>query len=368
MISLNPLRILAVDVGGGTQDVLVYESDREIENCFKMVLPSQTQIVASRIRRATAAGRAIHLSGSLMGGGASGNAIEDHLSAGLAVSSSEEAARTVHNDLERVRTLGIEVTSTPPQDAEVIWMRDIDLEALAVSLSAHEIPVPDIYAIAVQDHGYMPGTGGREFRSEFLSSLLENGGDVTNMVYREPPEYMIRMQTVARDVPGAFVMDTGAAAVLGSLGDARIAEHVLDRGGILVNIGNLHTFAVAMRGGSIYGLFEHHTGGVTPAWLHELVERLKSGSLTQAEVKAHGGHGAAFSPDYAEAGPIQFVAVTGPNRRIAAPLGYYQAAPHGDMMLTGSYGLVEGVMRTLTKEGRTLPVSSLAGDSSIPPA
>jgi uncharacterized protein (DUF1786 family) len=359
MMSLSPLRILAVDVGGGTQDVLVYDSDREIENCFKMVLPAQTQIVAARIRKATAAGRSIYLAGSLMGGGASGNAIEEHLAAGLPVSSSGEAARTVHNDLDRVRKLGIEITSTPPPDAEVIWLRDIDLEALALSLAAHEIAVPEMYAIAVQDHGYLPGSGGREFRSEFLSSLLENGGEVTNMVYREPPEYMIRMRTVARDAPRAFMMDTGAAAVLGSLGDARIAEHVLDHGGILVNIGNLHTFAVAMRGGRIYGLFEHHTGGVTPAWLHQLVERLKSGSLTHAEVKAHGGHGAAFSSEYAAAGPFQFVAVTGPNRRIAAPLGYYQAAPHGDMMLTGSYGLVEGVMRTLTSEGHALPVSSL---------
>lgn len=359
MTSLDPLRVLAVDVGGGTQDVLVYDSGREIENCFKMVLPAQTQIVAARIRRATASGRSIYLAGSLMGGGASGHAIEEHLAAGLPIWSSAEAARTVHNDLDRVRKIGVEITSTPPAAAEVIWMRDIDLDALAVSLAAHEIPIPEMYAVAVQDHGYLPGAGGREFRSEFLSSLLENGGEVTNMVYRQPPEYMIRMQTVARDAPGAFIMDTGAAAVLGSLGDPRIAEHVLDRGGILVNIGNLHTFAVAMRGARIFGLFEHHTGGVTPEWLHHLVERLKSGSLTHDEVKAHRGHGAAFSPEYAEAGPFEFVAVTGPNRRIAAALGYYQAAPHGDMMLTGSYGLVEGVLRTLTAEGHALPVSSL---------
>lgn len=362
MNSLDPLRILAVDVGGGTQDVLVYDSEREIENCFKLVLPAQTQIVASRIRKATAAGRPIYLTGSLMGGGASGHAIEEHIAAGLVVWSSEDAARTVHNDLDRVQQLGVEIAAAPPENAEVISMRDIDLDALSQSLSVHEIEVPEIYAIAVQDHGFLPGSGGREFRSEFLSSLLENGGDVTNMVYREPPEYMIRMQTVARDALGAFIMDTGAAAVLGSLGDPLIAEHVLDDGGILVNIGNLHTFAVAMRGGRIFGLFEHHTSGVTPRWLGELIERLKSGSLTRAEVKAHGGHGAAFSPEYVEAGPFEFVAVTGPNRRIASPLGYYQAAPHGDMMLTGSYGLVEGVLRTLAAEGHALPVSSLIAD------
>ncbi|MCD6033909.1 MAG: hypothetical protein K0S78_6095, partial [Thermomicrobiales bacterium] len=34
---------------------------------------------------------------------------------------------------------------------------------------------------------------------------------------------------------------------------------------------------------------------------------------------------------------------TGPNRRLARGLGYHEAAPHGDMMLTGAWGLVEGV-------------------------
>ena len=83
---LDPIRVLAVDVGAGTQDILVYESDRPIENCVKLMLPSQTQVVAGRIRRATQAGKAIHLTGSVMGGGASSAAVEAHLAAGLSVS------------------------------------------------------------------------------------------------------------------------------------------------------------------------------------------------------------------------------------------------------------------------------------------
>jgi len=43
------MRILAIDVGMGTQDILLYDSNKNIENCFKMVLPSQTQIIAKRI-------------------------------------------------------------------------------------------------------------------------------------------------------------------------------------------------------------------------------------------------------------------------------------------------------------------------------
>ena len=54
-------RVLAVDVGTGTQDILLFESDRAIENCFQMVMPSPTVIVAERIHRATAEGRPVLL-------------------------------------------------------------------------------------------------------------------------------------------------------------------------------------------------------------------------------------------------------------------------------------------------------------------
>ena len=54
-------RILAIDAGAGTQDILLYESDKTIENCVKMVLPSQTTIVAGRVRQATARGEDVFL-------------------------------------------------------------------------------------------------------------------------------------------------------------------------------------------------------------------------------------------------------------------------------------------------------------------
>ena len=143
------------------------------------------------------------------------------------------------------------------------------------------------------------------------------------MLYREPPEYMLRMRAVTRDLPGAFVMDTGAAVVLGILGDPQVAR-AADAGAILVNIGNMHTFGVALRGRRVFGLFEHHTGGITPAILRQLVDRLRAGTLTHQEVLDFGGHGAAFVPDYALAGPFDFVAITGPNRGVADELGYHQ--------------------------------------------
>ncbi|MCO5220121.1 MAG: DUF1786 domain-containing protein [Thermomicrobiales bacterium] len=64
------------------------------------------------------------------------------------------------------------------------------------------------------------------------------------------------------------------------------------------------------------------------------------------------GHGAAFDDAYRSLEPFQFVAITGPNRGIARGLGYHEAAPHGDMMLTGSFGLVDAVLARTRGAGR----------------
>ena len=98
----NPIRILAVDVGTGTQDILLFESGKTIENNFKMVMPSPTVIVAERIKRATERGQAILLTGVTMGGGPSHWAARDHALAGYAV-----AAWVVHpNRVTRLAAAG----------------------------------------------------------------------------------------------------------------------------------------------------------------------------------------------------------------------------------------------------------------------
>jgi uncharacterized protein (DUF1786 family) len=336
--------ILAIDVGAGTQDILLYDPEREPENCLKLVLPSQTQIVGRRVREATARGKAIHLSGVVMGGGASSDAMKEHLAAGLPLSATEDAARTIHNDLARVRALGVEIRPDAPADAVVIETADIDLDALANALSPFGVELPSMVAVAVQDHGFRPGAGNNEVRFEYLQGLLAGGGDLRRMVYTEPPAGMTRMAAVRQAHPGAVLMDTGAAAVLGALGDPTVAEAAAEQGAILVNVGNMHTFATLVRGNRLYGLFEHHTGGITPRIIGALVERLRDATLdTEGFRQSFDGHGAALDPAYRDVGPFTFVAVTGPHRRLARGLGYHEAAPHGDMMLAGSWGLVEGV-------------------------
>lgn len=360
MTLTHPIRILAIDAGAGTQDILVYESDRSIENCAKLILPSQTRVVASQIHDATERRVPIYLAGHLMGGGASSEAIEAHLRAGLPVYSAIEPARTLHNDLERVQRLGVQIRDIPPAGAEIIWLQDVDLDGIRTALARFDVPLPSLSAIAVQDHGFIAGSGAREFRYEFLQQLLAQGGDLRDMIFRIVPDYMIRMRAVQQALPGALVMDTGAAAVLGILGDPVVARSASDAGAILVNIGNMHTFAIALRGTRVYGIAEHHSGGITPAVLGHLVDQLASGRLTHTEVTALGGHGAAFVPDYAASAPFPTVAITGPNRSVARELGYYEAVPHGDMMLSGPFGLVEGTLRLLEREGHETELSLIA--------
>jgi len=102
----------------------------------------------------------------------------------------------------------------------------------------------------------------------------------------------------------------------------------------LVNAGNGHTLCFTLKGREVYGLFEHHTGVLDPAKLQDYIRRLADGTLTSEEVFDDGGHGAAIRRPL----KTRAVVVTGPNRLRLLP-DAYQAAPFGDMMLSGCFGL-----------------------------
>src|SRR5436305_805827 len=105
------MQILCVDVGTGTQDILLFDSERELENCVQLILPSPTKIVAGRIARATAAGTPVLLTGRTMGGGPSAWAAEEHLRRGFSVFATPDAARTFDDELPKVERMGIRVVS-----------------------------------------------------------------------------------------------------------------------------------------------------------------------------------------------------------------------------------------------------------------
>jgi len=337
-------RILAMDVGAGTQDILLYESDKTIENCVKMVFPSQTTIVAGRVRQATARGEDVFLNGNLMGGGPCVSALKKHLRAGLAVYATPQAAKTIRDNPREVEALGVQIVEEAPSEALTIRMGDVVLAALSGALALFDVELPQRYAIAVQDHGETLEGSQRRFRFQQWERFVEQGGRIVELAYLEVPAHLTRMKAVQTDVPGAMLMDTGSAAIWGALCDENVAAHQED-GLIVVNVGNQHTIGFLLRGERVWGLFEHHTVLMNPDKLAAYIDSLREGTLTNDEVYGDNGHGAYVHPDYPGGGNFRFVAVTGPNRGMTAAKGYYMAVPHGDMMMTGAFGLVAAARR-----------------------
>ena len=95
--------LLAMDVGGGTQDIFIWEAGQTVENGVKLVLPAPTQVLARRLRRLTAQGQPIFLTGRVMGGGAVTQAVRRHLGQGLPVYATPQAAFTFSDRLEVVQ-------------------------------------------------------------------------------------------------------------------------------------------------------------------------------------------------------------------------------------------------------------------------
>lgn len=268
-------------------------------------------------------------------------AVRRHIEAGLKVFATLPAAKTIRDNPQEVAAMGVQLVDEPPVGAIQVPMADVDREALSEALAHFEVPVPDQIAVAVQDHGETLTGSNRQFRFAWWKSFIQSGGRLVDLVYKgEIPPQFTRMLAVREYLPGAILMDTGPAALWGALCDEAVSERK-ERGVVLINIGNGHTVAALVKGPRMWGLFEHHTSCLDPGKLSDYLGRLLNAALSDAEVREDGGHGAFIHPDWKPLpGEFDFVAVTGPNRQLAGELGFHQAAPFGDMMLAGSFGLL----------------------------
>ena len=342
-------RILAVDVGTGTQDILVFEAGTVIENAVQLVMPSPTALLAERVKQATADRADLFLSGVMMGGGPDQWAVEAHLREGLRVYATPDAARTFDDDLDRVEAMGVRVVDTleAANGARRLEMRDFYVPELMEALRAFGVSTAfDAVAAAVFDHGAAPpGVSDRRFRFDYLRGQVERGIGLAGFGYlsNEIPSRMTRMQAVADSWTGAaplFLMDTSPAAILGALDDGRVADA---RRPMVANLGNFHTIATLLDGQRIVGLFEHHTGELSREKLEGYLDALAAGQLSNQAIFDDMGHGAL------ELGPVtappELFAVTGPRRGLldGSRLRPHLAVPHGDMMLAGCFGLLRAL-------------------------
>ena len=363
------MRILAVDVGTGTQDIVLFDSSQPVENALQMVMPSPTQIAAGRIRRATESRRAVALTGVVAGGGPCAWALEDHLRAGLPAYSTPEAAATVDDDLEAVERIGVTLASEDEMsrlDADRIPLRDLDLGAIRAALAAFDVSGEfDGLAAGCLDHGASPpGYSDRLFRFDHLRRVVERRNDLRAFAClpEELPEYLTRARSVMACVDAgapAVFLDTGPAAALGALQDPAVGAEEQQ---CVLNLGNMHALAFHLQGTRIVSLYEHHTGEMTAEQIERFTERLLAGTLAHKEIFESKGHGAYYADGYQRTrGPESevrrpIIAVTGPQRAKlrGSRLAPYFAVPHGDMMVSGCYGLLWAFAERNAEQGEEI--------------
>jgi len=391
------MKILTVDIGTGTQDIYLYDSRQEMENGYKLVVPSPTMMVYRRLKAATQRGEAVLLTGVTMGGGPSHWAARDHAKAGYPIYATPEAAKTFDDDLENVEAQGIRVISQDETErlgdsVTRLELRDFDFKGIARSFGEFGVPLNDLTAVAVAvfDHGAAPpDVSDRQFRFDYLDEHIRTQNRLSAFAFKakDVPDIMTRLKAVVDSADGfevpLVVMDTAPAAVLGATLDPQVAarERVM-----IANVGNFHTLAFLLGAEGIEGVFEHHTGMLDLPKLEGLLRALADGSLRHEDVFGDHGHGALIYGDT----PLPFsqddfdVVVTGPRRGMFRPtidarrqtiehrplsiLRPYFPAPYGDMMITGCFGLLAAVADVLPDLAEPIRTSlSQTGRAGIAP-
>ena len=397
------MKILTVDIGTGTQDVFLYDSQIDVENGFKLILPSPTMMVRKRIQEATRAQAPILLGGRIMGGGPSSWAVKDHLNASYPVYATADAARTLDDNLDAVAEMGIILVSEDeayalPSTVQRIEFRDFDFPAIAETFARFGVPLDDLAAVAVAvfDHGAAPdGVSDRQFRFDYLDERICEKNSLSSFAFLadDIPPIMTRLQAVANsaqdiDAP-LIVMDTAPAAVLGATFDPVVASR---KQKIIANIGNFHTLAFRLGVNGIEGVFEHHTGEITLPKLEGYIRDLADGTLKRETIFNDKGHGALIYDERAMPlnGEGFDIVVTGPRRSMFSSaltpalssqsipeggrgereptLRPYFSVPFGDMMIAGCFGMLSAASDLLSEiAGDVRESLKGAGGAGTPP-
>jgi uncharacterized protein (DUF1786 family) len=354
------MKILALDVGTGTQDIMLYDSEKNLENAVKLVLPSPTRILAHKIRKIN---QNIYFAGDTMGGGPVSRAIKDHLKKGFQVVMEENAARTIRDDLKEVSSLGINIIhNNPKEDSEQnfsvlknkeyssfkkIELKDVPIPSFKDALVQFEVDLEfDHLGVAVQDHGFSEKMGDRNFRFLKIREKLKRPMAPEEFAYwGDVPDYFTRMKAVARTLKDykPLIMDSKFASICGATCDPSVMNF---EDYIVVDVGNGHTTAASIHAGKIVGVLEHHTSSLTPEKIELFLNKLVEGTLTHEEIHQDHGHGAWVLDPLDK---LEKVVVTGPRRAMMyqTNLPVYNATPAGDVMMTGPVGLIKSIKYNL---------------------
>lgn len=354
------MKILAIDVGTGTQDIIYYDDKKEIENSIKVVLPSPHLLISQKIKKTE---NDIYFYGEIMGGGKIKRSILEHMEKGYDVIMEEHCAKTIRDNIKEVESLGIKTSNKKDDELKEkiknyskIELRDIDIDKLSKFLKEYDLDFKfDNIAIAVQDHGYNKDMGDRNFRFEKIREKLNKPIKPEEFGwYGNIPEYYSRMKSVEETLKNKtsteikntpLIMDTKFASICGMCHDNE-AEKLNSY--VVTDIGNGHTTTASISDGKIQGVFEHHTRNLTGESLENYIIKLANGTLTNEEIYEDHGHGAHILNPINK---IEKVIVTGPKRKLIEDtnLDYIEACPGGDVMMTGTVGLINSLKYQINK-------------------
>jgi len=346
-------RILTVDVGAGTMDVLYFEVRRGEH--FKAVVKSPVASLARQVE--TAAGELLIL-GNEMGGGAVSRAVKER-ARDTDVVMALSASPTIHHDLDRVRSAGIRVVEDEAAEAmaregrySVIEFGDLPIDRLREIVRSFDVPFSfDVIGVCAQDHG-VPSEGDShlDHRHRHFRKILEATPFPHAFLHRagEVPADMSRLRSIAESAGSlpsdeVYVMDSGMAAILGASMDPRVRQR---KNALVLDIATSHTVGAAIQEEALLGFFEYHTNDITLERLETLLVDLANGNLSHERILSEGGHGA-FTRGSFGFENTEIILATGPKRGLVGPsrLSIELGAPLGDNMMTGTVGVLEAIRR-----------------------
>jgi len=327
-----------VDVGKGTQDILIPIGGENPNNWIKAVLPSPTTKLSKVIE--SWKGKEIRFCGYTMGGGPFKKATVDFIKKGGRVVATEKAARSFRDDLDEVKRLGIEVVKEIKEWD--IFLRDLEFEVFRELRKVSGLSENfEFIGVACQDHGFIKGQRDRITRFNYLKELLKKSRRPEELYHTQKIGFLSRFDSVLQQIEDeglkGFVIDSKISAIAGVISYAE-EEGVNEF--VCIDCGNGHTLVSTVKDGLICGFLEHHTRMINPEKLEKFMVKLTEGKITFEEIFKDGGHGALFI----ERINPEKVYLVGPNREKFKELGEY-AYPLGDSMLFGCAGLVRVISK-----------------------
>lgn len=333
--------ILCLDIGSGTQDVLYFRPDIELENCPKFVLPSPAMRIADKIKRLHQAGKKIFFYGQNMGGGFY-RSLKQCLDTGLKGAIHPEAAFSLSDRLDWVRGTGLEIHEECPEGYCPVYLADYDPGFWETYLAMSGLEYPEMILACAQDHGFHPDSSNRLGRFKIWKKfLLDHDGHIEKLIFSKPPDEMTRLISLRESIGAGWVADTGSAAFLGAIFVKAIEKLYQQRGICVVNVGNSHTIAFLAFQNRVHGIMEHHTGLLNGQKLWKQLSLFKQGQLSNKDIFDDNGHGCLVL-DSAQGLDFTPTFVLGPKRKLLKDFDCEFLCPGGDMMLAGCFGLLKG--------------------------